>query len=629
MNRMPPQEILMPSNSTSWPTDGATSTASPILQVSDLNVAFRRGDDWNAVVRGLDFSIAKGETLAIVGESGSGKSVSAMAIMQLLPRDSSRVQGRIQLGGRDLLALGETEMTRVRGNEVAMIFQEPMTSLNPVMTIGDQIAESLLFHRRMTPAQAKAEALRLMDRVRIPSAAQRYANFPHQFSGGMRQRVVIAMALACNPGLLIADEPTTALDVTIQAQILSLIKELQAEEQMAVLFITHDMGVVAEISDRTLVMYRGDKVETGRTADIFAQPTKPYTRALLSAVPKLGSMQAEAHPQPFPIYNLDGSPPAATPAARDSVQPGRPYLLEVVGLTARFDVRSRLLRRVTARVHAVENISFNLQRGETLAIVGESGCGKSTTGKLITGLQRPTSGGIVLQGKDMVGRNLRSVAQQIQMVFQDPFASLNPRLTVGQAIAEPLRIHGLATAQEGVAIAAGLLTKVGLSPDVAKRFPHEFSGGQRQRICIARALVLKPSIIVADEAVSALDVSVKAQVVNLLLELQQEMGLGFVFISHDMAVVERVSHRVAVMYMGEIVEIGPRAEVFGNPQHPYTRQLLQAVPSPDPARRHLRPSLPTRDLRTPLKPHDFVPPVREYREARDGHTYQVPGPEWT
>ncbi len=610
------------------PGKKAIADGGPVLEVLDLSVFFRRAGQWNSVVRHINFSLSKGETLAIVGESGSGKSVTAMAIMQLLPRRSSRIEGSIRLDGRDLLTLGEGQITEVRGNEIAMIFQEPMTSLNPVMSIGQQIEEPLCFHRGLSAAQAKAETLRLMDRVRIPSAQRRFADFPHQFSGGMRQRIMIATALACNPKVLIADEPTTALDVTIQAQILSLIKELQAEEQMAVLFITHDMGVVAEIADRTLVMYRGDAIETGTTSQIFASPARPYTKALLSAVPQLGGMRFQPLPSPFPIYDIASGEPAPVPSVQDSVQPGRPYLLEVMNLSARFDVRSRLLRKVTARVHAVENVNFNLQRGETLAIVGESGCGKSTTGRMIAGLQPPTSGQIAVQGQDLSGISSLTLARHVQMVFQDPFASLNPRLTVGQAIAEPLYIHGQISRKDGVAAAAHLLAQVRLSPDVAGRFPHEFSGGERQRICVARALALKPGTIVADEAVSALDVSVKAQLVNLLLQLQQDLGLGFVFISHDMAVVERISHRVAVMFMGEIVEIGPRAEVFGNPQHPYTRQLLQAVPVPDPARRTQRQNLPMRELFSPLKPYDFVPPQREYRESSAGHTYQVPGPEW-
>ncbi|MGI6246914.1 MAG: dipeptide ABC transporter ATP-binding protein [Pseudochelatococcus sp.] len=618
---------------TSTPTPNSPSASgspqSPVLTVEGLNVALRRGETWNAVVRDMNFRIDAGETLAIVGESGSGKSVTSLSIMQLLPRGISRVDGSVRLSGRELLGLSAADMVRIRGSEMAMIFQEPMTSLNPVLSIGEQIAESIRFHRGLNRAAAKAEALKLMDRVRIPDARRRYDDYPYQFSGGMRQRVMIAIALACKPRLLIADEPTTALDVTIQAQVLALIKELQDESGMGVLFVTHDMGVVAEIADRTLVMYRGDQIETGATGDIFARPARPYTRALLSAVPALGSMQGSPLPQPFAIYDsATGEAGATARTAPDTRQPDAPLLLDAQNLVARFNVGKSLLRRAAARVHAVENVSLQVARGETLAIVGESGCGKSTTGRLIAGLQKPVSGRIVLNGENIAGRSQRHISRHVQMVFQDPFASLNPRLTVGKAVAEPVKVHGLAGGRERQEIVADLLRRVGLSPDVARRYPHEFSGGQRQRICIARALALKPGMIVADEAVSALDVSVKAQVVNLLLELQEELRLGLVFISHDMAVVERISHRVAVMYLGEVVEIGSRADVFGNPGHPYTRRLLDAVPIPDPARRHSRRTAAARELASPIRPHDYVPPTREYKEINPGHFVQVPGPEW-
>lgn len=603
------------------------SSVSSVLDVTGLNVAFRRGKVWTPVVKGIDFSVSSGETLAIVGESGSGKSVSAMSIMGLLPAHTSQVSGSAKLLGQDLLTLSEVEMAKIRGNKIAMIFQEPMTSLNPVMTIGDQIAEPLRLHRSLDKSQARAEALKLMDKVRIPAAAQRFNDYPHQFSGGMRQRVMIAMALACNPSVLIADEPTTALDVTIQAQILELIKELQVQEQMAVVFITHDMGVVAEIADRTLVMYRGDMVESDSTRSIFAAPKKSYTKALLSAVPELGSMSDSASPQPFPIYDVALERSIASTPLEDRVQRNSTPLLEVSNLAVRFDVRSSFFKRVTGRVHAVENVSFNLLPGETLGIVGESGCGKSTTGRLITGLINPTAGQIKIEGVEISKIASLERARKIQMVFQDPYSSLNPRQTVMQVLTEPLIVHGMANKTEAEAIALSLLKKVGLPPESASRLPHEFSGGQRQRICIARALSLRPGTIVADEAVSALDVSVKIQIVNLLLELQQELGLGFIFISHDMAVVERISHRVAVMYMGEIVEIGPRAAVFSNPQHPYTRRLLDAVPVPDPERQKTRRTA-AKELRTPFKSHDFVPPVRNYIQASPDHFYMEPGEDW-
>jgi len=602
-------------------------TAKPGLSISGLDISFRNKDGWTSVVRNLSFDIAPGETVAIVGESGSGKSVTALSVLGLLPQQSTRIEGSIRLGEKELLSLSPKDLKALRGNDIAMIFQEPMTSLNPTMSIGEQIAESIIAHRGVSKAEAKVEAIRLMEKVHIPSAARRYGEYPHQFSGGMRQRVMIAIALACKPALLIADEPTTALDVTIQAQVLNLIKELQEEEGMAVLFITHDMGVVAEVADRMVVMYRGDVVEEGTTTEIFADARHPYTRALLSAVPQLGSMGDSSDPQPFAIYDIHTGLAADAAVLKSTVDTSE-ILLDVKDLSVRFPVQQTILGKVTARVHAVENVSLTLARGETLAIVGESGSGKSTTGKLITGLIHPTAGKVEICGKPMRRDTRQSLSRSVQMIFQDPFSSLNPRLTVGRAITEPLRIHKLASEQEQDAIAASLLTRVGLSADIAKRYPHEFSGGQRQRICVARTLALKPSVIIADEAVSALDVSVKAQVVNLLFELQQEMQLGFIFISHDMAVVERISHRVAVMYLGEIVEIGPRAAIFSNPTHPYTRRLIEAVPVPDPSRRRDRQKIADSEIRSPVRPGDYVPPARSYREVSPGHLVQDFGPEW-
>jgi len=444
----------------------------------------------------------------------------------------------------------------------------------------------------------------------------------------MRQRVMIAIALACRPALLIADEPTTALDVTIQAQILDLIKTLQEEEGTAVLFITHDMGVVAEIADRTMVLYRGDQIEAGATSDVFAAPKRPYTRALLSAVPQLGSA-GEGGPRPFPIIDMETGLALPVPSRPDTVDTSGPPLLEVEKLSGRFEIRSPYTRMVQARVHAVENVSFSLARGETLAIVGESGCGKSTTGRLLAGLNSPHSGSIRINGNEVKSFRRADLSRQVQMIFQDPFASLNPRLTVENAIAEPLLIHGLETPRNARKLARNLLGEVGLSADMGSRYPHEFSGGQRQRICIARALALEPGLIIADEAVSALDVSVKAQVVNLMLDLQERLKLGFLFISHDMAVVERISHRVAVMYLGEIVETGPREAVFSNPQHPYTRRLLSAVPVPDPSRRRLRRKLTIGELKSPIRNKDFTPPARTYQEVSPGHVVQVWSGDWS
>ncbi|MCO5089696.1 ABC transporter ATP-binding protein [Bosea sp. (in: a-proteobacteria)] len=604
---------------------------SPILTVSNLTTSFRVEGQWKSVVRNISFDIKPKETLAVVGESGSGKSVTALSIMRLTPPQSSRIEGSIKLNGTELLTLPDSEMRKIRGNEIAMIFQEPMTSLNPVLTIGFQIAEALILHRGMSRSEAEAETVRLLEKVRIPAAKSRFHEYPHRFSGGMRQRVMIAMALACKPKLLIADEPTTALDVTIQAQILELIKTLQDEEGMSVLFITHDMGVVAEIADRTVVMYNGDEIETGATEDIFARPQRPYTKSLLSAVPKLGSMIGKERPMRFPVVDRTTGESDVPTEVPDTVKAAERPVLEVAGLTTRFEIRGGLLSSVRGRVHAVENVSFSLQAGETLALVGESGCGKSTTGRSVMRLIEPLSGSVLLDGVDVLKlsqHDLREQRKRMQMIFQDPFASLNPRMNVGAAIAEPLLINNLASRSQARDKVADLLKRVGLLPEMASRFPHEFSGGQRQRVCIARALAVEPRLIVADEAVSALDVSVKAQVVNLMLDLQARMGLGYLFISHDMAVVERVSHRVAVMYLGEIVEIGPREAIFENPQHPYTKRLLAAVPIADPARRLQKRPVSNDEIKSPVRPADYEPPVRQYREVSPGHAVMIWGEEW-
>ncbi|KAB2785915.1 ABC transporter ATP-binding protein [Brucella anthropi] len=594
----------------------------PVLSVQGLTTSFLVDGVWKPVVDDVSFDVHPGETVAIVGESGSGKSVTSLSIMRLLQKDTSRTEGSIRLGDLELLTLPEEEMRRIRGNEISMIFQEPMTSLNPLFTIGDQISEALLCHSQMSKADARVETIRLLEKVRIPSAASRFDEYPHRFSGGMRQRVMIAMALASRPKLLIADEPTTALDVTIQGQILDLIKTLQEEEGTSVLFITHDMGVVAEISDRTVVMFRGKQVETGQTADIFRQSQHPYTRALLSAVPVLGSMQGYQRPLRFPIVdNATGLSETPVEVA-DTVDKIDVPVLEVKGLTKRFEIYSGFMSRLSGRVHAVENVSFDLRKGETLSLVGESGCGKSTTGRAIMRLSEPVSGEVLVEGRNILSLDkqaMREMRRSVQMIFQDPYASLNPRMTVGAAIAEPYIEHRLGSVRDAKDVVADMLEKVGLTPDMAKRYPHEFSGGQRQRICIARALALKPKVIVADESVSALDVSIKAQVINLMLDLQQSLDLAFLFISHDMAVVERVSHRVAVMYLGEIVEIGPRSAVFENPQHDYTRKLMAAVPVPDPDRRRVKLSSETGELKSPIRPADFVVPLREYREVSPQH----------
>jgi peptide/nickel transport system ATP-binding protein len=615
--------MLLSGNATG---EGGGGSVAPVLSVRNLSTSFRVNEEWKTVVRDISFDVAPRETVAIVGESGSGKSVTSLSIMRLLPKKTSRIEGQVFLEGRDLMSLPEEEMRRVRGNDISMIFQEPMTSLNPIFPIGKQIAEALTVHKDISKAEAKAEVLRLLDKVRIPNAKGRYDEYPHQFSGGMRQRVMIAMALASRPKLLIADEPTTALDVTIQGQILDLIKVLQEEEGMSVLFITHDMGVVAEVADRTIVMFRGDAVETGPTDDIFHRGKHPYTRALLSAVPRLGSMGERKLPLRFPIMDVQTGQQQVLADVTDTVAKGKTPILDVKDLTTRFDIHSGLFGRKTGAVHAVEKVSFDLFEGETLSLVGESGCGKSTTGRSVTRLITPTSGTVNIDGYDVMSLDqqaLRKMRRSIQMVFQDPFASLNPRMSVGSAVMEPFVEHHLGTKQQARDKAAALLEKVGLSADMMRRFPHEFSGGQRQRVAIARALMLDPKVIVADEAVSALDVSIKAQVCNLLLDLQQSLKLAFLFISHDMAVVERVSHRVAVMYLGEIVEIGPRAAVFENPQHPYTKKLMSAVPVPDPARRSIKRNMSTDEIKSPIRAIDYVPPLREYRQVGAGHLVQV------
>jgi peptide/nickel transport system ATP-binding protein/glutathione transport system ATP-binding protein len=591
------------------------SVVEPVLRIENLTVAFRVDHEWRDVVKNVSLTVNAGETLAIVGESGSGKSVTSMAIMRLLNMRHARVSGKVMLNGVDLLTLSESAMRDMRGNAVAMIFQEPMTSLNPSFTIGTQIAEALINHRKISKRAAREETLRLLEKVRIPNAAQRFNDYPHHFSGGMRQRVMIAMALALRPKLLIADEPTTALDVTIQGQILDLIKTLQEEEGTAVLFITHDMGVVAEVSDRTLVMYQGDVIETGTTAAIFSAPAADYTRTLIATVPQLGAMRGIDGPRKFSLNDDAGVASVIASAPR---QP----LLSVKNLSTRFSIHEGLFSRKTGAVHAVENISFDLMPGETLSLVGESGCGKSTTGRSLTRLVTPASGDIAFDGYDVLNlsaNELRTLRRAMQMIFQDPFASLNPRMSILEALTEPFLQHQLGRKAEARHKAASLMERVGLSASMLSRYPHEFSGGQRQRICIARALMLDPKMIIADESVSALDVTVKAQIINLLLDLQNSLGLSYLFISHDMAVVERISHRVAVMLLGEIVEIGPRAAIFENPQHDYTRKLLSSVPVPDPARRHLKRQVEISELKSPVRALGFVPETRRYKEVSAGH----------
>jgi glutathione transport system ATP-binding protein len=597
-----------------------------LLDVARLTVSFARDRDRAAVVQNLDLRVEEGETVAVVGESGSGKSVTALAITRLLDFAGGQIEaGDILFRDRGGAALNlaresQERMRRLRGPEIAMIFQEPMSSLNPVLRIGDQIAEAVMLHQGLGQAAARAEARRLLEQVRIADAARLLGRYPFQLSGGMRQRVMIAMALSCRPRLLIADEPTTALDVTVQAQVLRLMHELQRELGMGLLFITHDMGVVAEIADRVVVMRGGERVEDGDVEAIFAAPRHDYTKMLLAAVPVLGSLANETLPRAFPA-------PGGIASPQDTVTEQGAPVLEIEGLVTRFDVNQGLLGRRVGRIHAVEQVNLAIRAGETLALVGESGCGKSTTGRSIIRLEQPDSGRILLGGQDVTRLDRHTEAllrRSVQYVFQDPFASLDPRLTIGVSVAEPIRTHRLAAGPAIERRVMALLEQVGLPPDYAARYPHEMSGGQRQRVAIARALASEPRLIIADEAVAALDASIRVQVVNLLMALQARLGLSYLFISHDMAVVERVAHRVAVMYLGQIVEIGPRQAVLGDPRHPYTSRLLAAVPVADPHRRnqngrgHDR-TLDDSELPSPLRRLDDAPKVAKLVEVGADH----------
>lgn len=593
----------------------------PIARIENLRVEFQTKDGPVVGVEDVSFTINPGETVCVVGESGSGKSVSSLSLMRLVEFGGGTIAGGRLLferktGGQ--VDLGKTDqdlMRTIRGNEIGMIFQEPMTALNPVFTVGRQLTEGLRLHKGMTKKEAEARALDLLRQVRIPEPERRLVQYPHELSGGMRQRVVIAMALACEPRLLIADEPTTALDVTIQAEILALIDRLKRETGTAVMFITHDMAVVAQMADRVVVMYRGNKVEEGTVHEIFENPQHDYTKALLSAVPKLGEMTGKPLPEPMRLLGSTG--PAAVPIPGTDTP-----LLTVKNLTTRFAVRGGLFRRTVANVHAVEDVSFTLNKGRTLSLVGESGCGKSTCGRSILRLVEPMSGSILLDGTDIMAldaRALRRARQDMQMVFQDPFASLNPQMQLSDQVAEPLRNFGTHHGSALTDKVADLFDRVHLPRNFMRRYPHELSGGQRQRVAIARALALNPKLIIADEAVSALDVSVQAQVLNLMMELQADLGLSFLFISHDMAVVERVSHDVGVMYLGRIVEMGSRQAVFEDPQHPYTRALMKAVPVADPRQRKTERDLNFKPIPSPIHPVNYQSTPSEYKEVSKGH----------
>jgi peptide/nickel transport system ATP-binding protein len=572
-------------------------TSRPLLSVEHLSIEFGN----RRVVNDLSFALHSGKTLCIAGESGSGKSLTSLAIMGLLPKIARVPSGTLLFEGRDLLALPERQMQELRGKEIGMIFQEPMTSLNPLMTVGQQLEETVRRHEPVSRRQARQRAREMLDAVRVPHVDKRLVQYPHELSGGMRQRVMIAMAMVCRPRVLIADEPTTALDVTIQAQILELMRELQREFDTTLLMITHDMGVVAEMADEVVVMNQGVMEEHAPVRALFNAPQAAYTQKLLAAVPVLGT--------------------APKPESRAA----QPVVLEVTDLTVRFPLRSGWFEEAR-NVHAVENVSFSLRQGETLGIVGESGCGKSTTGKALMSMLA-YDGSVKLLGRELSGLKgeaLKPVRQDIQMIFQDPYASLNPRKSILDLVGEPLLIHGQTDFSQRKARVTQLLEQVGLPGEAMERYPHMFSGGQRQRICIARALALNPKVIIADESVSALDVSVQAQVLDLLERLQEEYQLSYVFISHDMAVVERICHRVAVMFCGQIVEIGQRDQVLGNPQHPYTRRLLSAVPMPDvDHRRDFKTLLKEIETPDPIKPRGYEASVQNYRAVDLDHLVAV------
>ncbi len=600
------------------------------LEVKNLSVEFDvRGQKVNAV-SDVSWNVKKGETLAIVGESGSGKSVSALAILKLIPNPPGKItSGSIFFEDENIIKTSDAEIRNIRGNKISMIFQEPMTSLNPLMTIGKQISEVLDRHLTLSKKETYQKAKNILDIVQIPDSKRWLNGYPHEMSGGMRQRVMIAMALVCEPAVLIADEPTTALDVTIQAQILGLIKKLQKDIGMSVVFITHDMGVVAEIADRVVVMLGGKKVEEGNVNEIFHNPKHPYTKSLLAVVPRLGSMRGRSLPAKFSnldIKRTEGDDVIETNNnelidIKDNIRRSEPPILEIENLTTRFSIKSSF-GFSKGNVHAVEGIDLLLQQGETIGIVGESGCGKSTLGKSIMRLVEPYSGKIKVKGKDIISlskKDMFPIRKDIQIVFQDPYSSLNPRLTVGQIVSEGMKLHKVCHETEIKEKLIEVFKKVGLSEFHINNYPHEFSGGQRQRIGIARALALSPSIIIADEAVSALDVSIQAQVINLMMELQEEYGLSYLFISHDMAVIERVCHKVAVMYLGEIVELGSRSQVFENPQHPYTKKLMKAVPIADPKLRKKEFNLMTDEIPSLVKPNGYEPEKINLIKVEEGH----------
>ena len=590
---------------------------STLLSVNNLNIEAHTRTGVVQVVKDLSFSIRHGETLGVVGESGCGKTVTALSIMKLLPKETLKISsGNIIFNNKAINNLSDSELEKIRGNEISMIFQEPMTSLNPLFTVGEQVAELVRRHKNVSKERAWKRAIELLDLVKIANPEKKASDYPFQLSGGQRQRVMIAVALACEPKILIADEPTTALDVTIQAEILALINRLKDETGTAVMFITHDMAVVAQMADRVIVLYPGEKVEEGTVHEIFNNPKHEYTKSLLAAVPKLGEMASRKYPEPMRLMGKGD-----TQIIEPIIGTDEP-ILSVKKLVTRYSIRGGLFQRIKAKVHAVEDISFTIMKGKTLSLVGESGCGKSTVGRSLIRLVEPASGEVYLDGQnilDLTVKDVRDARSKIQMVFQDPFASLNPQRPLFDQVAEPLRNYGIFKLEELQKRIGDLFDRVKLPQSFMKRYPHQLSGGQRQRIAIARALALNPKVIIADEPVSALDVSVQAQVLNLMMELQVDLGLSFLFISHDMAVVERVSHDVGVMYLGRLVEIGPRQAIFRNPHHPYTKDLLKAVPIADPSKRKTEREMNFKPLPSPIHDLTHDPKPSEYKKVAKDH----------
>ncbi len=557
-----------------------------LLSIENLSIEFNTHDGVVRAVDGLSFAINQGQTIGLVGESGSGKSVTALSILGLIPQPPGKITaGSINYLGDNLLSMPEKQLRQIRGNDISMVFQEPMTSLNPVFRVGYQIAEVLRLHKKLSKKQAWIRTVELMDWVGIPEPQRRSRSYPHELSGGQKQRVMIAMAIACEPKLLICDEPTTALDVTIQQQVLELLQQLQKDLSMSMLFITHDLGVIADLADEVVVMYRSQKVEQAPTAEIFTNAQHSYSKGLLACRPKLhGNPQRLLTVSDF----MSESGVALTPTMAQQVPQVKPdksqnkVLLAVKDIKTYFPIKGGFFGRVKSQIKAVDGVSFEVKKGETLGLVGESGCGKTTLGRTILNLQAATSGTVHYDGIEVFAQSpqqMRSLRSRMQIIFQDPFASLNPRMTIGQAIMEPLNIHrpedSKALRWERV---AELIKQVDLNPDQLNRFPHEFSGGQRQRISIARALAVDPEFIVCDESVSALDVSVQAQILNLLLDLQQQRDLTYIFISHDLSVINFIADRVGVMNQGKIVELNTAEEIYRNPQNPYTQKLLDAIP---------------------------------------------------